>query len=1267
MASATAPLEPTALLPQVRLEVRQGGRSVPYRFDHVDFLVGSVAGCDLRVPGETPGVLCLLSRSPAGLSLRKLAPTQMLLLNGKNASSTTLADGDRITLGAIDLFVHIDAVANAEVEPAPAPIDREAEASLAQAQADFQQKIIAFKNQVLAFQQMRDAFEAERTEHARRLDAVVRREDAARDDVPALEAERDEWRLKYESLAAELAARPVVVPVNDAALSRRDQELRERDEILAARHAEIERQKQEIAAVRQELADIRRQMYDRYQERRDKLASLQESVEKAAKKVQERKRLLDAEAAEMHRQREAEAGRQAEMERRTQELTALVQKLEAERKSLQQSRAEVQADLEGQVSEVREREERLAQERREMEARLKQYQSDLVRLDRRQGDVELREAEIATKLDEVEKRHRQMEWDSSELERQAVELDEMRSKAIEETQRLAQQKQEQDLIAAQLAQRAASLEGQQATLAALRSRMERIREEFRREEQYLAEQRTRQEANEADLEQQTQALLSLRQDLDNEQKLREMERQQMTERSATLDAAVHRLKTAQEQFAQQEELVRTQLAEVEAKTAIIAEQEAMLQSRLTQVGEAQERLEAERMSIRERTVALAQAEQAREALQEQLRRRSEDLAAKQKTLNDQIQEYQGKLAGLDAIQAERDRQNLETQSALAQQRQEIETQLEEVSRRQGQLIEQDQLLAKQHEEMQEMGRRIAEQHKVLAEQQEQNRLEWQRRQEAEAKLRAEFDEMHRDAQDILRQLPDLELRAGSALDRLASARDEMRDHVAEIHTYVRQCQDDLETVRGRLESESGRLEDREQSLRLSQDEHRLGMVAFRQHLLEWQNQIGEIKRMLAQNQALLERKQAEVAEQARSTEAAHAAVMRQADRLAAQSEDATQRRDELDRQLVDMREWYRRKMRELAGIPADWQAPARRELPPAPIENDAEDSIAPNQRDILSLTEPVHPSDELLGQHLQDNNLVDFDTLQALMVEARRQRRSLRQVLLASGVVTPFQLGLIESGNVDGLMLGSLRLIDRLRSTAHETVYRVFDPARGIEAVLRHLSAEDMHDAVHPDEFRQRFQNVMLQEPQVAGTIEVLDLDGRPAVLQEWLTGLSAADWPPLAAAPGVCFRLLTQAALGLHALHRAGITHGRLSDRHLLLTGDGMLKILGAGEPGWLVDAAEVASDSRQDLRTLGHLVAGWCTNAGVRKGAKARPLPDAMVAVLAKMEADDGYATAQDLLDDLDRVGADVPPNAEAWDRLLKYVREHGAPEALQRRQSA
>src|SRR5262249_28499009 len=71
-------------MPGVRLEVRQGkGPATSYAVSEAGFVIGSVPGCDLRVPGkDLPAVLCLIARQPGRAILRKLAPTQAVLLNG---------------------------------------------------------------------------------------------------------------------------------------------------------------------------------------------------------------------------------------------------------------------------------------------------------------------------------------------------------------------------------------------------------------------------------------------------------------------------------------------------------------------------------------------------------------------------------------------------------------------------------------------------------------------------------------------------------------------------------------------------------------------------------------------------------------------------------------------------------------------------------------------------------------------------------------------------------------------------------------------------------------------------------------------------------------------------------------------------------------------------------------------------------------------------------------------------------------------------------
>src|SRR5262249_39222826 len=157
---------------------------------------------------------------------------------------------------------------------------------------------------------------------------------------------------------------------------------------------------------------------------------------------------------------------------------------------------------------------------------------------------------------------------------------------------------------------------------------------------------------------------------------------------------------------------------------------------------------------------------------------------------------------------------------------------------------------------------------------------------------------------------------------------------------------------------------------------------------------------------------------------------------------------------------------------------------------------------------------------------------------------------------------LIEADSLDKLVLGRFRIIDRLQHTSRESIYRAFDPQNSEAArlgtpntelgivLLRHLSEAEMQDPVHPDEYRQRFTAARdLAHPNVAATLEVLDVNGRPAAVQEWLSGLPGGDWPALAGVPGVWYRLLSQAALGLHTAHQAGLVHGRLTPSSFLLT----------------------------------------------------------------------------------------------------------------------
>src|SRR5262249_45433852 len=304
-----------------------------------------------------------------------------------------------------------------------------------------------------------------------------------------------------------------------------------------------------------------------------------------------------------------------------------------------------------------------------------------------------------------------------------------------------------------------------------------------------------------------------------------------------------------------------------------------------------------------------------------------------------------------------------------------------------------------------------------------------------------------------------------------------------------------------------------------------------------------------------------------------------------QEQEVTEKRTEVDRHLGDMQAWFRQKFREIAetrwsrfrgqGSADNGQEPGVSDqgsghsgilqMPPRPADgSEVQDSAPESDQNIIPLPDDLDPADRKLGELLRSLNVVDRETLHGLWDEARRQRRTLRQVLLAGGYLTLYQLALIETGNLNGLMLGRFRVIDRMLSTPREAIFRVFDPQLRVQesgvrgqddgtCLLRHLGEAEMLDAVRPDEYRQRFGAARdLAHPNVAATWEVLDINGRPAVVQEWLHGLPGGEWPAAVGSPGVWHRLLMQAALGLHSAHSAGLTHGRLTADSFVLTRPG-------------------------------------------------------------------------------------------------------------------
>jgi chromosome segregation ATPase len=1295
-------------LPVVRLEFRNGtARPVTHELLTAGFLIGSVPGCDLRLPGaDLAPVICLITRTADGVALRKLAPAQPVLVNGQPVSQAVLTNGDQVTLGPFEIRL---AIREAPTANAPVRVKQTDRARVAapvadaahveEARQEFHKQVAEFRRQVADFHQEQKLLEEEdrkrQEESTQRQAQLDSRRQQLEEQIRDVEADRAFWSRRREEIEHEgrklqerernVAAAVIDLDSREKAFEQNREQWTDRQADLEKQAAEVERQQQELAGARQELADLRQHLYDRYRERRDRLAGLQEAVGRAARKVQERKQELDAEVeqwAARHKERET---RQSLLDARAAELDQRQKQLDEECRLVDARREDLHEDLANRLADVQARATKVAEERQALDKSQAQHQADLVRLDRLQATLEQRQRQLDEQTHALEHRTQELERVSREIEDQAGELDAWHTRLTEDADKLARQKAEQDTAAAQVAQRAAAFEGQQAMLATLRTRLERMREELRRQEQQLTDQRVRQEAAEADLQERLQEAERLRAQLDSENQLREQERQQFAERSTLLEQAVAQLRQAQEALAREEADLRQERQAVESTAALNAEEAGLLKARAGQLEELHQRLETDRQALRERSDALAQAEQVRDALQEQLRKRAEELAAKQKGLEERERKAEADMAALAARCVEIEKQQQEAEAHWAAIRQDVEARAAELDQLRDNLARREQILRRHIERLKQGGRNIGAERKALSAEKKQ----WSAQQEEElarlARAQSDLAAVQREAGDLCGQLPDLELRAQAAADKLAQAREQLGGHLAEIHAYARQSREAVEALQSHMQAESERLRQRELALHQSRDEHRLAVAAFRQQLIDWQAQLAAMKTTLAQGETRLERRQALVAEQARQMDATSARLARQAEELEEQERRVADRRDEMARHLDDMRQWYRRKLRELAGID-EQQATAeaqtsklaahedKGEGKQAPAAEETDTLLPETPASILALTAEVDPGDRRLGELLRSFDLIDADTLTALLVEARRQRRSLRQVLLAGGTITLYQLALIEAGNMDGLVLGPVRVVDRLRVTPRETVYRVFDPRRGPDEagqfLLRHLSETEALDAVHPDEFRQRFAGAAaVQHPHLAVSREVLEIAGRPAVLQEWPAGLPSTDWPPLASVPGVWFRLISQAALGLHTIHQAGLVHGHLHASLVILTAEGTVKLCGLGEPPWLVNAPAVYAadpDTADDLRALGSIAAGWIASPR-RKTSRGKSLPGSLQAILARLTApaaENSYPSAATLLEDLDRAGSDVPANAEAWDRLLRHVRDNAAAEMAMRR---
>jgi chromosome segregation ATPase len=1282
--------------PTVRLEVRHdAARPVTYDVTGDEFVVGSAPGCDLRLAGSNlPPVMCVVARSADGPRLRKLAPALPLLLNGRPVQTAALRAGDTISLGSLSILVHVTgamprAVGFVPITPSPLPA---ADANIAEHRHKLDEQAAELEADRVLWYRRREDMETECRERQQAIEAEQRRrEELYQDAATAVQTRETECQKREQFHAqrdAEHQAERERIESLRAEVERREQEHSVRAAELDQQADTQATQQRQIEALRSELSAEKRDLHALYQERRGRLAGLQQAVETAARKVQDIKRELSVREQALTPRAAQLDGLTADLLRREQEVAAgreevhftrraVAEEAERTRHTLASREQETVVKLRAAEEELARRQTELAERETLLRANEEQHRADLVRLDRFQSSVDERERHVAAAEAEVARQMQVIQLKTLELEEKSRQID--AAIAIQKTddELLKRERTASEEAKAKLSERESAIESQQAMLNALRTRLERMRDEIQQESVQLADHRARHEAVEREVLEKSRAADELRSRVESDSQTHAAERKIFDSKSGELEASIARLNELQEKLKSEETDLAGRREKLEAQEAAQTTLAADLKGRATQLLELQEQLTADRLALKEREAVLAREAETRWGLTEQLDRRSEELAARQQQLDEQTRDFEAQAGEAGARHEAAGRHYQATEATLAAARQHIEHQMSAMRLVADRVTAVEAELARREDRLRAAGRGLALAKKAHAAAKAQWSIDHETAMAEARRLRAELEEFRRqaaaDAESLREQLPDLELRGQAVLIRLGQAREELRGHLGELHDYARQGQDDLQSAQTRIRAEADRLQEQEATINKARSEHRIAVSAFRQQLLEWQGRVADMRRVLADDGARRDRKEAEVTAAAEQVDETAQQLARQAADLQAAEHEADNRRTEMEQRLRELRGWYRDKLRDLAEGSGTVRLPHKEGDPNIVLLRAAgikrkprlDASTSPGEPAILSLTDDLNPGDRKLGELLRSLELVDADTLTALLLEARRQRRTLRQVLLSgrgerAPLLTLYQLALIESGNLDALVLGPTRVIDRLHATAREAVYRVFDPRRTGEGqstvLLRHLAESEMRDTTRPDDFRQRFAaQVALAHPHLTCTLEVLEIGNRPAVLQEWLTGLPAADWPPLTTMPAVWHRLLSQTAQGLHAAHQGGLVHGALSAKSIVLTPLGVVKVTGCGEPPWLCGRPADAT-AVDDLVALGDIAAGWAAGVPRRKGAKsARSLPGELQRILDRLRG--GDASAGELVADLETAGRDLPSVGEAWDELMAFARENAA----------
>jgi eukaryotic-like serine/threonine-protein kinase len=336
------------------------------------------------------------------------------------------------------------------------------------------------------------------------------------------------------------------------------------------------------------------------------------------------------------------------------------------------------------------------------------------------------------------------------------------------------------------------------------------------------------------------------------------------------------------------------------------------------------------------------------------------------------------------------------------------------------------------------------------------------------------------------------------------------------------------------------------------------------------------------------------------------------------------------------------------------------------------------------MPEPPRTGDAVL-ELVRKSELADDDVLKGFLQQSGPLPSGADDTatrLVQSGILTQFQARFILQGKHRGFRLGPYRILDQIGVGGMGQVYLAEHVHLHRRVALKVLPSKLAGDKIWVDRFYREARAVAaLDHPNVVRAYDVAYENGTHFLVLEYIRGISFFDILvesggrlPVADACGY----VVQAAVGLQHAHEKGISHRDIKPSNLLLTPEGVVKILDMGlakffqdprnrsiethEPGVVMGTADYiapeqaiacsAADHRADIYSLGatlyHLVTGEPPFHGttaakliahqlhdVPTAHEVREdVPEGVSEVIAKMmakEPSERYQTAADVVESL------------------------------------